>query len=415
MKLRISSPVAILSLLTALNLLNYLDRLVVAAVLPRIQTALTMTDFAGGLLATVFLVGYFVTSPIFGTLGDRGKRTGLIAIGIAVWSIATVASGLAHTATQLFIARAFVGVGEASYATIAPTIIDDLAPAEKKGKWLAIFYAAIPVGSALGYVVGGAVEKAFDWRAAFFVAGGPGLVLALLALFIVEPERKTNVTRENPIQAARALLPYPIYWRAVFGYAAFTFAMGGFAYWAPKFLLKVHGLDLGVANKTFGTITVITGFAGAMVGGWLGDRAAKKDRGAKTADDNASLGYLRVCCWTTFLGAPLALMAILSSTPGGFFKWTFPAEIALFLSTSPINAVILRSVPVERRASAMALSVFAIHLLGDLWSPPLIGLISDKTNMQLAMWLIPIAFFIAAVIWFKRAPAARGISQKASA
>jgi len=407
MNFRIRGPIAILSLLTALNLLNYLDRLVVAAVLPRIQSSLTMTDFEGGLLATIFLIGYFVTSPIFGTLGDRGKRTGLIAIGIAVWSLATVASGLATSTLSLFIARAFVGVGEASYATIAPTIIDDLAPPEKKGKWLAIFYAAMPIGSALGYVVGGAVEKSFGWRYAFFVAGGPGILLALLCLLIVEPERKTNVTRENPIQAARALLPYPIYWRAVLGYAAFTFAMGGFAYWAPKFLLKVHGMDLAAANKTFGAITVVTGFAGAMAGGWLGDRAAKKDRGGKTPDDNASLGFLRVCAWTTFLGAPLALGAILSGSAKGFFTWTFPAEIALFLSTSPINAVILRSVPMERRASAMALSVFVIHLLGDLWSPPLIGLLSDKFNMQLAMWLIPIAFFIAAILWWMRAPASR--------
>ena len=223
-----------------------------------------------------------MTSPIFGLLADRGRRTVLITIGIVVWSAATIASGLAHDKTSLFIARAFVGVGEASYATIAPTIIDDLAPPEKKGKWLAVFYSAIPVGSALGYVVGGKVGHLYGWNDAFFVAGAPGLVLAVLTLFMFEPARKTATPRESPLVTIKSLLPFPTYWRSVFGYAAFTFAMGGFAFWAPKYLIKTYGLDLDVANGTFGKITVVTGFIGAFVGGWLGDRAAKKDRGGAT-------------------------------------------------------------------------------------------------------------------------------------
>lgn len=405
----IRAPIAILILLTALNLLNYMDRLVVSAVLTQIQDGLDMhSDRDAGLLATIFLIGYFATSPIFGHLADRGKRTGLIAIGIAVWSLATIASGLAHDKFSLFCARAFVGVGEASYATIAPTIIDDLAPAEKKGKWLAVFYSAIPIGSALGYVVGGKVGHLYGWNDAFFVAGAPGLVLAFLTLFMQEPERKTAAAKENPIDAIRSLLPYKIYWRSVLGYAAFTFAMGGFAYWAPKYLIKTYALDLDVANGTFGKITVVTGFIGAFAGGWLGDRAAKKDRGGATPDENASLGHLRVCAWTALAGAPLALMAILSVAPSGFFRWTFPAEIALFMSSSPINAVILRSVPVERRASAMAVSIFAIHLLGDMWSPPIIGQISDITkSMPTAMLLIPFFFALAGVLWWMRKPPAR--------
>ncbi|MEO7113275.1 MAG: MFS transporter, partial [Polyangiaceae bacterium] len=330
---------------------------------------------------------------------------------------ATIASGLATTKLSLFIARAIVGVGEASYTAVAPTIIDDLAPPAKKGKWLAIFYAAMPIGAALGYLVGGAVEKSHGWHAAFFVAGAPGLALAGLCLFIEEPERKTMPHRESAIASARALFPFPIYRRAVLGYAAFTFAMGGFAYWAPNFLADVHKLPLDVANKTFGTIAVVTGVIGALLGGWLGDRAALANvtaarsspdsRGAATDDDNASLGYLRVCAWTTLAGAPLALIAILSPSAGAFFKWTFPAEIALFMSSSPINAVILRSVPVERRASAMALSVFVIHLLGDLWSPPLIGWISDMSSMRPAMFLVPLGFLVAAAIWWMRTPLQR--------
>ncbi|MGH7328972.1 MAG: MFS transporter, partial [Polyangiaceae bacterium] len=283
-----------------------------------------------------------------------------------------------------------------------------LAPAEKKGKWLAVFYSAIPIGSALGYVIGGKVGHLYGWNAAFFVAGAPGLVLAFLTLFMQEPERKTATAKENPWHAIRSLLPYKIYWRSVFGYAAFTFAMGGFAFWAPKYLIKTYALDLDTANGTFGKITVVTGFIGAFVGGWLGDRAAKKDRGGATPNENAALGYLRVCAWTALAGAPLALFAILSLTPSGFFRWTFPAEIALFMSSSPINAVILRSVPEERRASAMAVSIFAIHLLGDMWSPPIIGKISDMTkSMPTAMLLIPVAFVISGAFWWMRKAPAR--------
>ena len=143
-------PAAILALLTGLNLLNYLDRLVVSAVLPRIQTEFSLSNFQGGLLATVFLVGYFLTSPIFGALGDRVPRKGLIAIGVGVWSAATIASGFATGLWSLLAARVMVGVGEASYATLAPTIIDDLTAPDKKGRALAVFYIAAPVGGALG-------------------------------------------------------------------------------------------------------------------------------------------------------------------------------------------------------------------------------------------------------------------------
>ena len=406
----IKNRTAILVLLTALNFLNYIDRMVLAAVLAHVEHDLDLSKLQAGLSASAFLVGYFATSPFFGTLGDRGKRTGLIALGILIWSAATIASGLAHTKLQLFVARAFVGVGEASYATIAPTIIDDLAPAEKKGKWLAVFYAAIPVGSALGYVIGGSVGHHHGWNAAFFVAGAPGILLAIVTMLVQEPERKTSGTRENALVAARSLLPFKLYWRSVFGYAAFTYAMGGFAYWAPKYLIKTYGLTLEVANGRFGTITVITGFIGAFVGGWLGDRAAKKQNGGESPDLNAALGHLRVCAWTTLIGTPLALLAIVSKSPNGFFGWTFPTEIFLFMSSSPINAVILRSVPEERRASAMAVSIFMIHILGDMWSPPMIGTVSDHASMPTAMLIIPFAFLVAGLLWVVRKPPARAMT-----
>jgi len=398
----IRHPIVILVLLTGLNLLNYLDRFVLSAVLPKIEEDLHMTRLVEGSLATVFLIGYFATSPFFGMVGDRGKRTRWIAAGVAVWSLATVASGLAAGQWSLIASRVVVGVGEASYATIAPTLIDDLAPRDKKGKWLAIFYAAMPIGSALGFFTGGFVGSHHGWRAAFFVAGGPGLLLALHCLLIAEPERHTASARpkENMWAIAKELFPLPVYRRTVLGYCAFTFAMGGFAFWAPSFLVHTYGLDLKPANFYFGAITVVTGAIGTFVGGVLGDRAAQKDRGHPDADTNRALGYLWICSLCTAVGAPLAALCFTAESSGNFFTFAAPCQVALFISTSPINAAILRSVPEHRRASAMALSIFAIHLLGDLWSPPLIGSLADHIAMRWAMFLVPFAFAVAAIIWW---------------
>src|SRR5580692_305893 len=180
---RIRSPRMVLALLTALNLLNYLDRFVLSAVLAPVQDDLHLSKLVAGLLPTIFLIGYFATSPLFGVAGDRFGAAGrhvLIALGVAVWSLATLASGLAAGTVSMLVARAAVGVGEASYGTLAPTVIDEIAPPALESSWMAIFSVAISVGSALGYVVGGAVLHAHGWRSAFFVAGFPGLVAAVL-------------------------------------------------------------------------------------------------------------------------------------------------------------------------------------------------------------------------------------------
>ena len=224
----IRRPTLVLALLTALNLLNFIDRYVLAAVLPKVRDTLHLSNFVSGLMATVFLAGYFLTSPIFGVLGDRMRRTWLITFGIVVWSIATFASGLAQGATSMLVCRALVGVGEASFTAIAPTLIDDVTPKDKKGKYLAIFYVAQPIGAALGYLLGGALEKAYGWRAAFYFAGGPGLVLALTCLLIAEPDRGVR-EKADVRKAFGELWASRQYRRAILGYCAYTFAIGGFS------------------------------------------------------------------------------------------------------------------------------------------------------------------------------------------
>jgi MFS family permease len=399
----IRGPRAILALLTALNLLNYLDRMVLSAVLHHVRDDLSLSKLAAGWAATVFLIGYFATSPIFGSMADRagtGGRKVLITFGIAVWSLATIATGLVHSTAGLFAARAFVGVGEASYATIAPTLIDEFAPAERKGRWLAVFYTAMPVGSALGYVVGGAVEAAtHDWRMAFFVAGGPGLVLALLCLLIAEPERAASRQRPEILRTARDLAAIPAYRNVVLGYCAYTFALGGFAYWAPFYLQVRYGLEEGRASMLFGAVVVVSGTIGTLLGGRIADRRLR----GETDDASATRAAVWVCALSAGLGAPLALAAVLAPSAAGFFALVLPCQIALFLSSGPVNVAILRSVPAGLRASAMALSIFAIHVGGDLWSPPLIGMVADHAPMAWAMLAAPVVFALGAFIWWRGA------------
>lgn len=401
----IKRPATILVLLTGLNLLNYLDRLVVSAVLPKIQEELHLSNFMGGLLATVFLVGYFATSPIFGALGDKSSRKQLIALGVVVWSVATFASGLARGAGSLLVARAMVGVGEASYATLAPTIIDDIAPPEKKGRWLAIFYVASPVGAALGYLVGGFVEARWGWRHAFYVAGGPGVLLAGLCLVMREPARTSTTAKADVLGNVRALARIPLYRQAVLGYCAYTAAVGAFSYWAPKFLYARYALPLAKANFNFGLITVVAGAIGTAIGGSWGDRA-QRALPLGTTDEAREQGtvrvLLRVCGVGSAIGAPFAVLCFLAPTPTMFFAAVFVCEIALFLSTSPINGALLRAAPASLRASAMALAIFSIHVFGDLWSPPLVGLLADHLPIAMAMMTLPVAIAVSAYLWWPR-------------
>lgn len=427
----IRRPSLILAILTGLNLLNYLDRTVLAAVLPRVQKELNLDDLQAGMLATAFLIGYFATSPIFGALADRASassrflsRTSLMTVGVLIWSVATYASGRTHGFYSMLAARALVGVGEASYASVAPALIDDMAGAGEKGRKLAVFYLAIPVGSALGYLAGGFLESHFGWRSAFSAVGIPGVVLALSCLLIAEPQRIGGVaTRRNEPGLLRMLAPLArerLYVRAVLGYCAYTFALGGFSYWAPKYINQRYGTELDHANYIFGLLLVVAGAIGTGIGGAWGDRAARKALGATPLDESpasrlkAARGQLWVCGVTSLLGTPFAAACLLSRSAGGFFALIFVCEIALFLSTSPINAVLLQSIPAHLRASAMAISIFAIHLLGDLWSPPLIGGLTRFMTMQSAMLVLPAAVLVSGLLWLPPRGAGSAVGNKAT-
>ena len=400
----IRRPALILALLTTLNLINYLDRFLVMAVGPRIQESLHLGDAQIGWVESAFMLGYFLTSPIFGWLGDRYPRKGLIAGGVAIWSLATIASGFSNSFATMILARVAVGIGEASYATLSPTIIDEISDAKNKNRWLSIFYVAIPVGSALGFLLGGLLEHRYGWRSAFFIAGGPGIVLALVTLFIAEPKARVRPREAaSGFSAYLALARRPAYRATVAGYIAQTFALGGFTAWAAPYLVRKLCLQLVDANFRFGLITVVMGLAGTGLGGYLADRWPGQDR--------VQAG-LRVCAWSSIIGAPLALAAVFAGTSSAFLVALALCELAIFTSVAPINAAVMRTVPIHLRARAMAASIFAIHLLGDLISPPVIGGLSDHfgddhafcsvaRGLQIGMYLLPAAIAVSALLWWR--------------
>ena len=389
-----------LAILSFINLFNYLDRYLVSALVEQLKhSELALTDAELGALMSGFLAVYTLAAPVFGALGDRRPRPKLIAFGVACWSVATALSGLAGSYVTLLAARASVGIGEAAYGTIAPSLLSDYFPIEKRGRVMAIFFCAIPVGSALGYMVGGSVGTHFGWRMAFFVAGIPGLALAALCLGLNDPPRgsqdKTAAADASPATppGTRAtylrLIKNKPYRYTVLGYAAYTFAMGGLAYWMPAFLERVRGISAETATFQFGEIVVITGFLGTFIGGWLGDYCTRFSNRA----------YLLVSAAATLLAAPFVWVALTTASSTLYLVCMVIAQLLMFLSTGPINASIVNLVAPTERASAVALEVFAIHLLGDAVSPYLIGVVSDASSLAQAVKIVPLGVVVSGVLW----------------
>jgi MFS family permease len=400
-----------LAILAFINLFNYLDRYVVSAVFESLKHSLALTDANLGSLISAFLLVYTLTAPLFGALGDRRNRPRLIAFGVFFWSLATALSGFAGSYLWLLGARASVGIGEAAYGTIAPSLLADYFPEAQRGRIMAIFFCAIPVGSALGYVVGGLVDVHWGWRAAFFVAGGPGIALALLCLWLRDPPRgiqdgavpQPTLASDGPLATRHARasltaatwatyrrlfanLPYRL---TIFGYAAYTFAIGGLAAWMPAFLERVRGYPTGTAAISFGKIVVVTGLVGTFVGGWLGDYCRRYSRES----------FLWLCAIATLLAAPFVWGALTTSSTTQYLVYMVIGQLLMFLSTGPVNAAIVNLVSPIERASAVALGVFAIHILGDVFSPSLIGFVSDATSLAQAVKIVPVAVVISGVIW----------------
>src|SRR5438094_3057515 len=297
-----------LAVLTLINLFNYLDRWVIAALFESLRKSeLHLNDTELGFIASGFIIVYTIMSPVFGTLGDRRARPPLIALGVVIWSVATTLAGFARGFASLFIARSTVGVGEAAYGTIAPALLADVFPYEKRGRVMGVFFAAIPVGSAAGYILGGLVDAHFGWRAAFWIAGAPGLLLAMLLLGVKDPPRGQHDAAPveshangSIVRAYLDLFHNSQFILAALGYGAYTFALGGLGTWMPAFLERVRGMQHAEATVTFGGIAFCTGLVGTFLGGWLGDLFLPRTRQS----------YLWVSGIATLIAAPITFVAV---------------------------------------------------------------------------------------------------------
>ena len=386
----------ILLILTSLNLLDYLDRYLVASLGSLIKADLSLSGKAFGFLNTAFLLVYFLTSPVFGYLGDRYGRHLLMAGGAVLWSLATSLTFWVTSYPALVLTRGLVGVGEASFGTLAPAYLADILPLPRRSRAMGFLYLAIPLGAALAYLVGGLIGKHWGWRPAFLLGGIPGLLLAVAIRHLpASPALPRPVVSEGaswprytPLASLRTLWSIPTLRLVNLGYGMLTFTLGGLAFWMPQFLEKIKGLSLAQANYLlFGSIA-IAGALGTLMGGILGSRLHRLTPSAP----------LWVCGLGTLLAWPLAALVIFSPLPAVYVPSLVAAIFLLFLHPGVINAVIVSVVGPGLRAQAVALNIIIIHLIGDAPSTFLIGWTADHFGLKWGVALTLVALALAAVV-----------------
>lgn len=378
-----------LFILTALNFVNYIDRSVLFAVQPLIQSEFHRSDAEFGFLTSAFIICYMCTAPFVGPLADRYNRRRIMIIGAFIWSGATLLTAVTHTFEMLFIRHLVVGVGEATFVTIAPAFISDMYPEHKRGRIMSIFASALPVGTAMGYIVGGQLGIAYGWRHAFLIASIPGFILAIMLMFVQEPTRGSQDHLKDSLERGTifGLAKNGAFWSCTLGMAMMTFAIGGMQVWMPTFLARVRHVPLDRANLIFGGMTLASGFLATMAGGWLGDYLLRYTKGAYylVSGIGMALGVPAIYLAVTFTGAPM-------------YPAIFAAEFFVLLNTAPLNAALVNSVSARIRATAVAVNIFVLHILGDAFSPTLMGHISDQSNLRLSFLVVTVAVALSAII-----------------
>lgn len=388
-------PGTTLAVLTGLNALNYLDRFLVAPLLPLIIANLGLSDRQGGSLQSAFILVYAIACPGAGWLGDRYARLRMAALGVVLWSLATVASGVVATFAGLMLARALVGIGEASYTVIAPSVLSDHYPADSRGRVLSVFYAAMPFGIAIGYVLGGQIGAHYGWRPAFFVAGGPGILLACMLLLLREPARGRLDAGPGAARAGMPLRDFfhllrqrPSYFVNMAAQTLYSFTMGGLGAWMPTYFVRERHLGVAQAGTLFGALLLAAGFVGTLLGGVMGDRLAARYRGA----------HFTFSAVTLFASLPFTVLAVTSVTPWIYWSAMGATLFFLFLNYGPLSAALINVLPSHARARGVGLHTTTIHVFGDACSPFLIGAASDAMGLRIPVLASGLLVGVSAVL-----------------
>jgi len=380
-------------LLTLVNILNYLDRILVQAVKPLLIKEWHLSEQDAGYLIAAVVLGYCLFAPIFGKLGTRYRRPTLMAVGIVLWSGATIFTALAPTFSLFFLARMSVGVGEASFATITPAYLNDRIKDPTRLNWaLAIFSAAIPVGSALGFVLGGYAAAHFSWHAAFYLGGVPGLLLAYFVWRLPETEDRVHTGHGTPLlQSWKTLARIPVLMIAIGGYVFNSFALAGIAAMIIGYGTTI-GFGLEEINSYFGIILVAAGFIGSLGGGRLSTNLARRSQ-------NPRRSLLFFTGISALLGVPFLVTALITQTQSLFLILCFLAELMIFAGVAPINSVIVLSAPRPLVTAAQGLTIASINILGSFLAPIVLGAVADRTTLPFALQLCSIALFMSGSLW----------------
>jgi MFS transporter, Spinster family, sphingosine-1-phosphate transporter len=385
-----------LFLLLGINLFNYIDRQILAALEPDIRASFFAADDVNamtktGLLGDAFFITYMISAPILGFLADRFSRWIIVGSAVILWSLATGGSGLAATFAILFATRVCVGIGEGGYGPAAPTILSDLFPIETRGRIMAIFCAAIPVGSALGYVIGGLVGAHLGWRWAFYLVGPPGLLLGLLCFWQRDPRvAADHLVQESPRRSVRDYLNLfrtRSYLINCIAMTLMTFVTGGLGFWVPAYLRYRHQSP-EVGMPIFGLITVVAGLVSTLLGGVIADKLRSRFAGS----------YFWVSGMGMLIACPIFIVALYVPFPAAWIAM-FLAIFFLFLNTGPSNTALANVSLPAVRATAFAANIFVIHAFGDVQAFWLLGYIGGHTNMRVAFLFVSGIILLSGVAW----------------
>ncbi|KAG7571797.1 MFS transporter superfamily [Arabidopsis suecica] len=456
------SPVWLLVIFCIINLLNYMDRGAIASngvngstrscndkgkctLATGIQGHFNLSNFEDGVLSSSFMVGLLIASPIFASLAKSFNPFRLIGVGLTVWTIAVLGCGSSFAFWFIVLCRMFVGVGEASFISLAAPFIDDNAPQKQKAAWLGLFYMCIPSGVALGYVYGGYVGKHFSWRYAFW---GEAVLMSPFAVlgFLMKPLQLKGFPSSDSIKTVRSievmassvgsetsknnnrlqvgneiehdqfevsietskssyanavlksftgfakdmkvLYKEKVFVVNVLGYVSYNFVIGAYSYWGPKAGYNIYKMKN--ADMIFGAVTIICGIVGTLSGGFLLDRVTATIPNA-----------FKLLSGATFLGAIFCFTAFTLKSLYGFIALFALGELLVFATQAPVNYVCLHCVKPSLRPLSMAISTVAIHIFGDVPSSPLVGIVQDHINSWRKTALILTSIlFLAAAIWF---------------
>lgn len=362
-----STPRYALTVIFFANFLSYLDRQIVGALEHELKEHFHLSPAEFGWVGSTFTIGYMVFAPIVGFLIERHRRPRVFAVCVFLWSLATLGSGFAPNKWVLYAMRFFIGIGEAGCLVIGPTLLSAIFSKEVRGKALSVFFLALPLGGTAGYIVGGLLTKLFGWKYAFFFAGLPGFLVAGLIWLLTDPPREGEPAgAHGKFQGFGPYLELLKNRTLLFIILAQAFAV---MFLQPLLLFGVgffeteRGFGKVQATTTLGVIALVSGSAGNMLSGVLGDRLAKRRKGA----------YALLAGFAFTAGLPFLLLGFTSHVRWLMLPALGVGAFCYFLCMPAVNTQIANSVTAHQRAMAYALAVFILHFLGDTGAPPAFG------------------------------------------